>query len=439
MSSTNSETAAQVERLLHEVRTRIEQTSKEVRDATATVMALRLRRTELFKDLAELRLDVLAGERVGEDLDLVERQAAAILRERDEMLTVLEREVAEATACEESLAAERVVAVERIEGLRAEIDALAVRVAEELALDPAYQAQAEQAREAEAKASRAERKVEQAAKDRVEKGKPYEANPFFMYLWQRKYGTKDYWDWPAFRYLDGKVARLCDYDAARAGYEALLGLPERLSEHAACLRAQVDEETQARLETLKREALAAAGHGVLSDTLAGEVAEAKQFGEKLAAAAEVLRGLRQRQATYLGGADKGYKEAVSLLATGLDKNDLKTLYEEARATPMPEDDEVVAELERLLAELDDREAGLAAGRSVLRAQSQYLKELESLADAWRQRSPEESKSSVGGFLAAGGVTIAALVALGVPLGGVAIAIEVAAAATASSWDEGDES
>jgi hypothetical protein len=355
------------------------------------------------------------------------------------MLTVLEREVAEATACEESLAAERVVAVERIEGLRAEIDALAVRVAEELALDPAYQAQAEQAREAEAKASRAERKVEQAAKDRVEKGKPYEANPFFMYLWQRKYGTKDYWDWPAFRYLDGKVARLCDYDAARAGYEALLGLPERLSEHAARLRAQVDEETQARLETLKREALAAAGHGVLSDTLAGEVAEAKQFGEKLAAAAEVLRGLRQRQATYLGGADKGYKEAVSLLATGLDKNDLKTLYEEARATPMPEDDEVVAELERLLAELDDREAGLAAGRSVLRAQSQYLKELESLADAWRQRSPEESKSSVGGFLAAGGVTIAALVALGVPLGGVAIAIAVAAAATASSWDEGDES
>jgi hypothetical protein len=228
MSSPNSKAAADVERLLHEVRTRIEATAKEVRDTTAAVMALRLRRTELLKDLAKLRLEALAGERIGEDLDLAEREAAQILRERDQVLSELEQEVAEATVQEESLAKERVAGVERIETITTEISELTVRIEAGLTYDPAYQAQEEQVHQAEALAKRAEYKAEQAAKDRVEKGKPYEADPFFMYLWQRKYGTKAYWDWPAFRYLDGKVAMLCGFDTARAAYAALLGLPERL-------------------------------------------------------------------------------------------------------------------------------------------------------------------------------------------------------------------
>ena len=60
-----------------------------------------------------------------------------------------------------------------------------------------------------------------------------------------------------------------------------------------------------RLEAVKREALAAAGHHALSDKLAGEVAEAKQLGTKLAHADSVLAVLRKRQATFLSGADLG--------------------------------------------------------------------------------------------------------------------------------------
>jgi predicted nucleic acid-binding Zn-ribbon protein len=182
MSSTNSKAAAEVERLLHEVRARIEAKSKEVRNVSAAVMALRLKKAELFKDLAKLRLDALAGERAGEGLERAERQATAILRERDQAQAALERKIAEATAREESLAEERVAAVGRIEAITTEISELKVRVEAGLAYDPAYQAQAEQAQEAEVMATRAVRKAEQAAKDRVEKGKPYEADPFFMYL-----------------------------------------------------------------------------------------------------------------------------------------------------------------------------------------------------------------------------------------------------------------
>jgi hypothetical protein len=438
MSLTNSKAAADVQRLLREVRVRIEATAKEVRDVTDAVMALRLRRAELFKDLAKLRLETLAGERIGENLDLAERQAAQILRERDQVLTALEREVAEATAREESLAEERVATVERIEALKTEIEELEAGVEARLAYDPAYQTQARQAQEAEVKASRAERKAEQAAKDRIEKGKPYEADPFFMYLWQRKYGTKDYRDWPAFRYFDGKVARLCNFDLARAGYAALLGLPERLSEHAERLRAEVEGQADL-LEAVKWEALAAAGHQALTDKLASEISHAKQLGEKLAASVEALRGVRQRQATFLGGADKAIKQAVKLLATDLEKDDLKTLFDEARATPMPEDDEIVAELEQIMAELEDRETELAEGRSVLRAQSQHLSELEEVAGTLRDQIPAEEGSSMAGFLAVGGLTVAGLASVGVPWWAVAVGVGVAAVAAAGSDNESDES
>jgi hypothetical protein len=179
----------------------------------------------------------------------------------------------------------------------------------------------------------------------------------------------------------------------------------------------------------------------LTDKLASEVTQVKRLGEKLAASVEALRGLRQRQATYLDGADKAHKQAVSLLATDLETDDLRTLYEEARATPMPEDDRVVTELEQLTAELDDREADLAEGRALLQAQSQQLSELENLAGIWRERALEDAEANNprAGFLAVGGLTVAGLASVGVPWWAVAIAVGVAAVAVAGSDDESDES
>jgi hypothetical protein len=420
MSLTNSKAAADVQRLLREVRVRIEATAKEVRDVTAAVMALRLRRAELFKDLAKLRLEALAGENVGRDLERAERQAMEILQRRDEALAALDQKITEATARVESLAGDEAATIGRIEALGTAIDNLEERVEAELGEDAAYQAQAQKTHEAEAVATRAERKAEQAAKDRIEKGKPYEADPFFMYLWQRKYGTKDYWDWPAFRYFDGKVARLCDFDVARAGYAALLGLPERLSEHAKRLRTQAAGQAD-RLEELEQLALAAAGHKTLTDKLAGDVAQAKQLDTKLTHADSVLVVLRKRQATFLSGADGGYKQAVKFLATDLETDDLRTLYDEARSTPMPEDDQIVAGLDEVMAELDDREADLAEGRALLQAQSQHLSELEGLAGVWRERTLAEVAGPTLGDVALTGLKIAGLVSLGLPLAVLALA------------------
>ena len=85
----------------------------------------------------------------------------------------------------------------------------------------------------------AETKAAQAERDMQEKRQPYEADPLFMYLWRRKFGTPEYRAKGLVRYLDRKVARLIEFDGARRNYAVLIELPARLREHAERLRAEL--------------------------------------------------------------------------------------------------------------------------------------------------------------------------------------------------------
>jgi hypothetical protein len=105
-------------------------------------------------------------------------------------------------------------------------------------LDAASRPRGDEAAALARMADEAERKAAQAAADRDEKRRPYEADPLFMYLWRRRFGTKAYRAFSPVRYLDRKVAHLVGYEGARANYATLLALPDRLAEHAARLRAR---------------------------------------------------------------------------------------------------------------------------------------------------------------------------------------------------------
>ena len=85
----------------------------------------------------------------------------------------------------------------------------------------------------------AERKAAQAEADLEQKRKPYEADPLFMYLWRRGFGTPRYRAAPFVRHFDRKVARLVGFDDARRNYAVLVELPVRLREHAEQLRAEL--------------------------------------------------------------------------------------------------------------------------------------------------------------------------------------------------------
>ncbi len=90
--------------------------------------------------------------------------------------------------------------------------------------------------EREAMAARAEAQAEAAEAERADKRGPYEADPLFLYLWRRGYGTSAYRGSGFVRRMDRWVAQLIDFEAARANYHILTTLPDRLHAHAARLR-----------------------------------------------------------------------------------------------------------------------------------------------------------------------------------------------------------
>ena len=154
---------------------------------------------------------------------------------------------------------------------------------------------------------------------------------------------------------------------------------------------------------------------------AGRSSEAKQLAEKLAASEAELQRLQQRHASFVSGADEGYQQALGVLAADVSITDMRALYNEARATPMPEDDRIVAQLEEVDDELEDHKHHLTQNQSLLRAQSEHLNELEALVRVWRDQSLEEDAGLSVGDIALTGLKIAGLVSLGLPLAVLALA------------------
>lgn len=85
-------------------------------------------------------------------------------------------------------------------------------------------------------AERAEARAAEAEAERDAKRGPYEADPLFLYLWRRGYGTPAYDARGFARRMDRWVAQLIGFERARANYHVLMALPERLHAHAARLR-----------------------------------------------------------------------------------------------------------------------------------------------------------------------------------------------------------
>jgi len=315
-----------------------------LRSVTEDAARLRAQQLAGFKALARLKLDALAGTTIAIELESAEKRALQALDRRRDALAAADRERAELEAAVAAAEAARLEKDAAFEAAEDAVEELAVRTRARLAGEAAWQAEDAGVREAEAKAAAAETKAAQAEADRLEKGKPYEADPLFMYLWGRGFGTSAYRAGPLVRFFDGKVARLVGYDAARPNYHMLNEIPLRLREHAERLKAAVAEAT-ARREALERAALVADGIEALE--AAAEAAEAA-----LEAAADAQEELEARlkaadeaKAVLLDESkDSGLQEAVGAIAESLARKDLTELYREAMRTPTEEDERIVNEL-----------------------------------------------------------------------------------------------
>ena len=371
---------------------------------------LRLERMNAFRELARLKLDTMTRDGVVGQIEAAEREAMRILasrrlalQSRAERRERAERAVQERETQRHAIAAELEAALKAVEQKRAAVEADARVSSEWVGQRTRLDQAAEVAREAEKKAVLAEA-------DREQKRKPYEADPLFMYLWTKKFGTAEDRSGALTRFFDRKVARLIGYDKARANYALLNEIPHRLREHAARMMAEIEAE-RARLKALERTALVQAGIEPLEAKATAARASLDGVERELAAARAELAALdREPDASALQG-DGPYREAIEVLAKADAAQDLRALYRKAAATASPQDDLTVRRIEGIEAAIGRAEQELGALSRQLGGIVQRRSALEREWEEFRQRGYDAPYGTFGNEAVLGSV-------LGGVLGGV---------------------
>jgi len=297
---------------------------------------------------------------------------------RESELHELQQGIAESEREADALEAERASQVERLAVAAEQLDQAEAVTQKRLESDPAHIAQLERAQAADAIAAEAEAKTGQAETDRVEKGRPYESEPLFMYLWKRGHGTARYSAFTPLRFLDDKVAGLCGFHDARPNYAMLLEIPVRLREHAERIRAAADHEFEA-LRAMEEKAALGDGIQALRDAVNEAQSRLDDIDEKIRDAEERARALMHKRADYAAGADEHFRAAMDLLQTEFRRESIASLRRQAMETRGPRDDLLVRELAEMEEERERLEDALRHHKQM------HIRHLERLQDLERVR------------------------------------------------------
>ncbi len=332
-----------IQRAIEEERARSRAVEAQLEAASRNLVETDQARARALAELAAIRVAWLAEGGLADRLNEADRRALALLERRASLRIAVEGELTDAEAAQVRRAGARREAVEALERAAERLDEAEAATQSRLTRDPGYLALREAAQAAERVAVHADEKATLAEAELAAKGADYDADPLFTYLWRRGYGTTAYRAWPWARWLDGRVARLVGFEKARRNYHRLQELPQRLREHADRVGAAADEALAALAErdAVEREAdglvpLVAAVEGARADLL--------EIDAEIDEGAAAVGAIEERLAAFARGEDPLYLDALALLTEALGGVSLKALAREAIATPLPEDDRVVARL-----------------------------------------------------------------------------------------------
>src|SRR5262245_31402345 len=356
---------------------------------------LRSQEAEGFRALARVRLDTMVRDRLIDDLDATERRALAMIdnhrpqieelaRRRDDAQATLEKAEAAKHERDQSLA-------EAMEAM----DELRDRTAERIKADAAWIAAKAAVDAAEKVAANADKKASLAEADLAAKGKPYEDDPIFMYLWRRKHGQAEDTSGALVKFFDRKVARLVGYQDARANYAMLQEIPARLREHAKNKQSDVDADGQ-QVAQVERAALVADAIESIEARVAAGHEAAKAAGEAVLKITAELQQIDAAREQASGTDDQAWTGATDLLAQELGREDLQALYQEAVRTPTKADDQAIASIAAARDALQKSDGEVARIRSEIREMARRRTELEGARDRARADGYDNPRGTVGG-------------------------------------------
>lgn len=393
---TGRQTMASIEETvgkLHAEERRLDETMKSV---VADAERLRRERDETLKELARVKLDEITAGRLVRDLDVAERRAIQVLADhRNRLTTATERKevgVSEVEAAEK----QRHSAAEGVEKALSEIEAVRAKAAEAVQATTSWQSAKARFSAAHAIAEEAEKKAAQSESELAAKRRPYDEDPLFSYLWRIGFGTPRYQAANVARIIDRTVAEFVGFSGARANYAMLNEIPLRLREHASAKRAAADTE-QSALAAIERTAMVAAGLEVKERVLTEARHRLASVEKTLEAKQAQLKTFEEQRRALVdtSGGVPGYEEALRTIAQADARDDIGTLYREARRTVTSADEGIVRKIEEIDAALKQVDAELIELRKSARDLASRRGEVEDVRDRFRGAGYDHPHATFG--------------------------------------------
>lgn len=390
---TGRQTLASIEDAISKLHREQGQLEEALRSAVGETERLRAERGQSLRELARIKLDEMAAGRLVGDLDAGERRARQILDDyrlriaaAAEQCDALQKEVSQAEAARHAASAQVETALDAVDDSRAQAEK-SVQATE------AWQNAKAGRDKAETIAVEAEKKAADSYAELGAKKKPYDEDPLFAYLWQRRFGTSHYVGGRIARAMDRMVAEFIGYDSARPNYAALIEIPQRLKEHAAAQRQGV-QQPQAVLAEIERGAMIEAGVDAKEKILAEARHKMAVIDDTVEKKRDMLRKLDEtRAALVTGTSDPAYNEALNTIAAADASDSLANLYAEARRTPTTADESVVARIEQIEDGIAKTEAEIVALRREALDMSRRRSEMEQVREQFRRTGYDHPHST----------------------------------------------
>ena len=394
MSLSGPEALRSLDEALRDIRREEDEIARRLAHSAELVTKFKETESELLRQLAEVRLDPATQAELSGRLSQAETRARDMLSKHGAELGSAEGELKELDRQIAALAKERAEQLEAAGNAQAELKALADKVAVEAVKDPEY---AEKRRAAEQLAQVAEesiRKTGQAEQDREEKGKPYRDDPLFMYLWERGYGTRNYRENNLIQYFDSLIAGMVGFPEARVNFAMLNEIPLRLREHAD-RQQQIAAAAAEAVERLEKAAVDAAGGRATREALEKAQARIAAIDEEMVGA-EDKRDERAREHRELAqGSDPAFSSAVNGLAEALGREDIQTLLGQARATQTAQDDTIVKQIDEARQRALEEDADSRDQKARLKTLAARRRELEDIQYEFKKQGFDNPRSSFG--------------------------------------------
>ncbi len=320
-------------------------------DARARIAEIRKEQVGAYQSLAEMRLETLADDTESDELTLLnsEKRAQilltsheAFIADEQDKLNLASQEILRLETEREELSSRLDVAVETYEKR-------VLKIQTSLAEDEDYQILAEALEDSAGITERALSKLELAEEDREKKGEPYDNEPLFKYLWDRKFRTPEYKASAFIRFLDNWVAKLCKYDQAYLNYGRLTKLPVRLAEHVEKTEIALSKARKA-LETAEADALESGGANNLKANADQLRSSVDALDAQIDAAEARHQALAQSHEAAINSDSGPAMEARRVLENALKRASFPDLRVLVAETVTPEDDRLVDRLVKLRTE-----------------------------------------------------------------------------------------